>query len=328
MFRAALPNWEFHRHPLLPNGHMQTLAGLFLPRQNAPYRAAQHEIELDDSDRLVLHVDLPANWTERTPSVLLIHGLTGCHRSTYMCRMTERLQAAGYGVFRLDLRGCGAGEELARYCTHCGRWADAAAALEFIAWKYPKSPVSLIGFSIGGAMVLNLLAHVGSTRVGNLQRSLAICPPVDLFDIRRWFDTPLGRPYDRFFVRMQWKQAVRRWQRFPELSPETIPPRPKKLTHIDEIVTAPLGGFDSVDSFYRAASPGPKLESIKQPMTIVASDDDPVVPIAPLHKHPKSSAVETIVTHSGGHLGFIARRSADPDTRWLDWRILEWLQQR
>ena len=327
MNRIASPSWQFRPHPLLPNGHLQTVAGLFLPRRGAPYRAAQHQVPLDDGDRLVLHVDLPSSWTDASPSVLLIHGLTGSHRSSYMCRMAERLQASGYGVFRLDLRGCGAGEGVARYCTHCGRWAEAAAALEYIAWKYPKSPVSLVGYSIGGAMALNLLAQVGSDRVGNLQKSLAICPPIDLFDIQRWFDTPRGRPYDRFFAKDQWKQALRRWERFPELLASPMPSRPRKLTQVDEIVTAPLGGFGSVEEFYNAASPGPKLDAIEQPVTIIASEDDPIIPIGPLHRYPKSGAVEVHVTRSGGHLGFIGRRSDDPDCRWLDWRIFEWLDR-
>ncbi len=327
MFRAASANWEFLHHPLLPNGHLQTLAGVYLPRTDAPYQAMPHQIELDDGDRLVLHEDLPKGWTGKQPSVLLIHGLAGCHQSTYMRRMGERLLENEYGVFRLDMRGCGAGEGLARFSTHCDRWADAAAVLEFIAHRYPESPTSLVGYSMGGTIGLNLLAHSGNTRVGNLQRVLAICSPVDLFDVERRLTKPLGRPYSRFFVHKLWKQIVDRWQRFPELSPNPLPCQPRWLRQVDELVTAPLGGFDSVDSYYQQAAPGPKLASIRQPVTILASEDDPVVPSTPLQKYRQSSAVETVVTPSGGHLGFIARRSTDPDLRWLDWRILEWLAE-
>ena len=327
MFRAASTNWEFLHHPLLPNGHMQTLAGTFLPHEYDPYRATQHQVELDDGDRLVLHEDLPKGWTGKEPCVLLIHGLAGSYRSTYMRRMTKRLLENEYGVFRLDMRGCGAGEGLARYSTHCDRWADAATVLEFIAKRYPDSPTMLVGYSMGGSIGLNLLAHSGNTRVGNLQRTLAICPPVDLFDIERRFTKPIGRPYSRFFVHQLWKQIVNRWKRFPELTPDPLPRRPRWLRQIDELVTAPLGGFDSVDSYYQQAAPGPKLASITQPVTIVAADDDPIVPSTPLQKYPQSSSIETVVTPSGGHLGFIARRSPDPDRRWLDWRILDWLAE-
>ena len=328
MYRAATTHWEFRHHPLLPGGHMQTFAGLYLPRKEMPYQAAQHKISLADGDHLVVHEDLPADWTADRSSVLLIHGLAGSYLSTYMCRITDRLLEAGYGVFRLDMRGCGAGEGLARYCTHCDRWEDAAAALEFIANRHPQSATSLVGYSMGGAIALNLLAQSGNTRIGNWQRTLAICPPIDLFDIERRFDRPLGRPYDRFFVRLLWRQFISRWHRFPELAPHRIPQRrPRRLRQIDQMVTAPLGGFKTVESYYREAAPGPKLASIQQPATILASANDPIVPSEPLNRYPRSGAVETVVTHSGGHLGFIARRTNDQDRRWLDWRILDWLQQ-
>jgi predicted alpha/beta-fold hydrolase len=327
MIRAATTNWEFRRHPLLPNGHMQTFAGVYLPRIENPYQATQYKIPLADGDHLVVHEDLPADWTARHPNVLLIHGLAGSYRSTYMCRITDRLLKANYGVFRLDMRGCGAGEGLARYSTHCDRWEDAAAALEFIARRHPQSATSLVGYSMGGAIGLNLLAQTGSTRIGNLERTLAICPPIDLFDIERRFDKPLGRAYDRFFVRMLWQQIVNRWHQFPELAPKKIPRRrPRRLRQIDELVTAPLGGYSEVDNYYQTAAPGPKLAFIKQPVTILAAADDPIVPSEPLVAYPCSPDVETVVTPSGGHLGFIARRTADPDRRWLDWRILDWLQ--
>jgi hypothetical protein len=329
MFRAAATNWEFRHHPLLPNGHMQTFAGLYLPRNEQPYQATQHKIKLADGDTLVVHEDLPAGWTPGHSNVLLVHGLAGSYLSTYMCRMTDRLLKADYGVFRLDMRGCGAGEGLARYCTHCDRWKDAAAALDFIANRHPQSATSLVGYSMGGAIALNLLAQSGHTRVGNLQRTLAICPPIDLFDIERRFDKPLGRPYDRFFVRLLWRQFVDRWNRFPELAPSSPFPRrpPRRLRQIDQLVTAPLGGFETVENYYQEAAPGPKLASIKQPATILAAANDPIVPSEPLTKYPCSPDVETVVTPSGGHLGFIARRTTDPDRRWLDWRILDWLQQ-
>lgn len=328
MFRAAGTNWEFRHHPLLPNGHMQTFAGLYLPRNEAPYRATKHKVELADGDTLVVHEDLPAGWTAGQANVLLIHGLAGCYLSTYMCRMTDRLLAAGYGVYRLDMRGCGAGEGLARYSTHCNRWEDAAAALKFIAQRQPQSATALVGYSMGGAIGLNLLAQSGNTRIGNLHRTLAICPPIDLFDIERRFDQPLGRPYDRFFVRMLWQQIINRWHRFPDLAPNQIPRRrPRRLRQIDQLVTVPLGGYETVESYYRDAAPGPKLASIRQPATILAAANDPIVPSEPLNQYPCSTNVETVVTPSGGHLGFIARRTTDPDRRWLDWRILDWLQQ-
>jgi predicted alpha/beta-fold hydrolase len=226
----------------------------------------------------------------------------------------------------MDMRGCGAGEGIAKLPTHCGRWGDVAAALRFIARRYPDAPTYAIGFSLGGCLTLNLLAETGDAPVGNLQRSLAICPPVDLLAVERRFDSPGGRPYDKFFVKKLWKQITARWQRFPEVAPALIPREPKRLRQVDELVIAPSGGFGSADEYYRATQPGPKLNRISQPVLIIAAEDDPVVPTAPLFEYEHGMGVQTAIVPGGGHLGFIARANGDPDKRWLDWRIIEWVE--
>jgi predicted alpha/beta-fold hydrolase len=258
--------------------------------------------------------------------VLLVHGLSGCHQSSYMCRMSERLVKRGYVVFRMDMRGCGAGQEVARLPTHCGRSGDVAAAVRKIAELHPEAPTLIVGYSMGGTLGLNLLAEAGETRVGNLKRVLAICPAIDLVSVSRQFSTRLGRPYDIFFLKFLWEHTLARWRRFPDVAPAQAPKKPQRLRDFDELVIAPTGGFESADHYYRTTQPGPKLAAIRQRATIIASKDDPIVPVGPLMEYPRSASVETVVVPRGGHLGFIAARNGDPDSRWLDWRIIDWIE--
>jgi uncharacterized protein len=325
-------HWKFRPHPLLRNGHLQTVAAVYLPRKHAPYGAKVHFVPVDDmpaelgGDQIALHEDCPTGWMPDKPVVLMVHGLAGCYRSAYMCRMTDRLTERGYCVFRMDMRGCGAGEGIAKLPTHCGRSGDVIAAVRFIGELYPEAPVYVIGFSLGGCLTLNMLAEAGETPIGNLKRSLAICPPVDLFAVERRFDSPGGRPYDKFFVVKLWKQITDRWQRFPDIAPAVIPRQPRRLRHLDELVTAPAGGFSSADDYYSKTQPGPKLHRISQPVLIIAAEDDPVVPTAPLFEYEHGHGVQAAIVPGGGHLGFIARANGDPDKRWLDWRIIEWIE--
>ncbi|MBX3432990.1 MAG: alpha/beta fold hydrolase [Pirellulales bacterium] len=333
---ARTERWNFRPHPLLRNGHLQTVAGIYLPRRDQPYAARRHFVPCDavspeqGGDQLVLHEDRPASWREHEPVVLLIHGFAGSALSTYMVRTAERLVERGYCVVRMDMRGCGEGRHVARKPTHCGAYADVGAAVNFLAERYPDAPVRAVGFSLGGALVLGLLADAGPCRAGNLERALAVCPPIDLFDVERRFQKPGGRPYDKFFVKLIWKQILDRWQRHPDLAPNPIPQRPKRLRCIDETVVAPAAGFASAEDYYAHTQVGPRLCEIEQPATIIASVDDPIVPTAPLLAYPRGDSVEVIVVPGGGHLGFIGatRGSGDPDSRWLDWRILDWIEDR
>ena len=326
-------HWKFRPHLLFLGGHVQTVAGIYLPRRDAPYRAQQHFLQadaaspLEEGDRLVLHEDRPDAWRAGDPVVLLIHGLAGCYRSTYMCRMADKLSSRGQRVFRMDMRGCGAGQGTARGPTHCGRSEDVARALRYLAELAPQSPALIVAFSLSGSLTLNMLAEAGDERIGNFERALAICPPVDLFDVERRFATRGGRIYDRFFVKLIWKQVLERWALFPELAPAKIPPRPKRLRDIDEMVIAPAAGYRSAAEYYRMTQCGPRMAQVRQRITIIAAENDPVVPTAPLREYPHGSGIEAVYVPGGGHLGFIGRPSRDPDHRWLDWRIVDWVEQ-
>jgi hypothetical protein len=102
--------------------------------------------------------------------------------------------------------------------------------------------------------------------------------------------------------------------------------RVRRLVDLDEQFTAPVSGFASATDYYLQASGGPYIERIETPTMIFAAVDDPIVPIAPFIDLPLGDFASLVITESGGHLGYVARRGIDPDRRWLDWRILDWLR--
>lgn len=321
--------WKFRAHPMMANRHAQTVLGINWPRKYAPYTAIAHAVDVSDGDQIVLHEEQPPFVDESLPIVLLIHGLAGCHLSTYMKRMVEKLGVRGYRSFRMDMRGCGEGIQLARKPTHCGRWQDVAAALEHIADLYPEAKVNLVTFSMSGTLALNMLAEAGDMKVGTLERSMLISPPVDLVQIERDFRTGFNRRYDKYLVSLLWEQNVERWKHFPEVMPKgaDLDQPVRRLKDLDDLVISPSGGYASTEAYYLDASPASKIASIRQPVTIFTSEDDPVVPIGPLMKAEKSRSIEMVLVKRGGHLGFMASRNGDPDFRWLDWRILDWLEE-
>jgi predicted alpha/beta-fold hydrolase len=201
-----------------------------------------------------------------------------------------------------------------------------AAAVDYVARQAPASPTALVGFSLGGTIALNMAAELGASTCGNLVALLAICSPIELHSVKRRFDAPTGRPYDRHFVRALWPATMRQLQGHDDLPHVDWSRPPQRLREFDALITAPLARFASVDDYYSTTSPGPRLAEIRLPTTIVAAADDPVVPIEPLQRARHGEAVEIVITRHGGHLGYIGRRNGDADRRWLDWRVVEWVE--
>lgn len=315
----------FRPHPLLPTGHLQTLAGVYLPWNHVPHSAVEHRVPLEDGDQIVLHDDRPAEWPASQGVCLLMHGLGGCRLSGYMRRIADRLMARGVRVFRMDLRGCGAGEGVAEYSTHCGRWPDAAAAIEYIARQAPGAPLALVGFSLGGTIALNLAAEIGVGRCGDLRALMAVCPPLDLHGVRARFETPGGRPYDRHFANALWRKTRERTAERVALGTLPSRRRPRRIYEYDDWITAPLSGYRSADDYYTRTSPISRIAGIRLPTFILAAKDDPIIPPSPLLSLPKYEGIEIVATERGGHLGYIAARGCDPDSRWMDWRVVDWV---
>ena len=117
------------------------------------------EITLADGDRLRVEDSVPEGWSEGCPSAVLVHGLAGSSGSPYMVRLASRLVAMGVRVVRMNLRGAGDGFGLSRGIYHAGRTGDVRAVAEWLASAAPGSPIALVGFSLGGNLVLKLAAE-------------------------------------------------------------------------------------------------------------------------------------------------------------------------
>lgn len=313
----------FHAPGWLRGGHAQTLAGFLLASQRA-YQAVQHRVALPDGDVLVLHDDCPPTWKNGDRIVLLMHGLAGCHLSPYMVRIAGKLFDRGIRAFRMDLRGCGAGEGLARLPYHAGRSDDVAAALEHLQRLCPDSPIGLVGFSLSGNIALKFLGEAGERSPSQLDRALVVNPPINLEACVRALEKWNNRFYDRYFARRLHRNVMR----LTRLRPDVVLPkqyvRPVRLIEFDDRYTAPLAGYRDAASYYLDCSAAQFLATIRIPTLILTARDDPLVPIAPFERLALPESVSLRILDQGGHLGYVAGRTSDPDRRWLDWRVVHW----
>jgi predicted alpha/beta-fold hydrolase len=313
----------FRPYPLLRSGHAQTIFSAVWWQKPLPYAAVRHETLLDDGDRIVLHDDRPAAWKPGEPAVLLVHGLSGTHLSPYVAHTAAKLNARGVRAFRMDLRGCGAGLDLAAAPLHAGRSGDTAAALATVATLCPDSLLVAVGYSLGGNIILKMAAEMGEAYPAYLRAVIAVAPPIDLARTCRNLAEGWNSIYDRSFVRAMMRHMAQRRERLPHARHIILARPPRGMYEFDDQIVAPLSGFAGAEEYYARSSAGPLLSSIRVPTLILAASDDPLVPVGMFEECSPSSSVKLHITDRGGHVGYLAARSADPDRRWLDWRIVE-----
>jgi predicted alpha/beta-fold hydrolase len=319
---------SFRSHPWVRGGHLQTILGCYFFHQTVPYTATQHRVKLPDGDQLVVHDDRPQKWQPNDPVALLVHGLGGSHQSGYMQRCAKKLNAHGVRVFRMDLRGCGAGLGLAKQLCHAGRSADVGAVLDDITQRCVHSPTAVIGFSMGANMVLKLAGEWADKAPENVVGVMAVAPPVDLDYCCAHVEGALRGVYGRTFVQGMKNYIALRQRSTPDVSTPAYPKGVSRIRDFDAHVTAPLSGFLDAGDYYTQASSGPYLTHIEVPTLIVAAQDDPIIPVSAMERWKISPAVKMLIAEGGGHLGYIAAKSKDPDCRWLDWRVVEWVLSR
>jgi predicted alpha/beta-fold hydrolase len=325
----------FQPHPLVRGGHLQTIIGNSLPSR-LPARSILHEVPLADGDAIAVHEDEPvAGQAEsEVPAdsiasiAVLVHGLGGCHQSGYIARCSAKLRARGVRVFRMDLRGCGAGMMLARLPLHAGRSEDAAGVVDFLSQRWQKAAIHVVGFSMGANIALKLAGEWADQPPPSVASVMGVSPPLDLAACAENIQKGLNRIYDLRFVRSMFRHVRQREALVPQYVTRELVPRPRRLIDFDTVFTAPLSGFADVNDYYARASCGPLLSRITVPSLIIHAASDPIVPTRPFEVATYSATTELLITSCGGHLGFIGAHGSDADCRWLDWRVVDWVTAR
>jgi predicted alpha/beta-fold hydrolase len=240
MSNTCAPELPFRPLPCLANAHLQTIVAsqLYLPLEPP---SVTRLVPLPDGDHIALEVATPAAWQPEQPTVVMIHGLCGCHRSPYMMRLAYKFWRHGMRAVRLNLRGCGSGFGLARQPYHSGRSADVLCVLQALQQETPQSPTTLLGFSLGGNIALKLAGELQGTAATYLKQVIAVCPPADLAACSRLLGQPANRLYEQRFMRLLRAAVDARQRRFPEVPRVALPARLSLYT-FDNIFTAPLCG--------------------------------------------------------------------------------------
>jgi predicted alpha/beta-fold hydrolase len=314
----------FRPLPFLTHRHLQTIlaAKMYLPLEPP---SVTRLVRLADGDQIALEISTPHGWQPDAPTVVLLHGLCGCHRSTYMRRLAYKAWRRGMRAVRMNLRGCGSGRGLARQLYHSGRSEDVHAVLRLLHADIPDAPLTLLGFSLGGNIALKLAGELRDTAAAYLQQVIAVCPPADLAACVRLLAHPSNRLYERHFMRRLRADVIDRHRLFPDLPPAELP-QELSLYAFDNLYTAPRCGFRNAEDYYARCSAAPLVPDITIPCRILFAADDPFIDATVFDGVKLPASLQLIRTQYGGHLGFLGWPGRAGGYRWMDTLLLDWLQ--
>ncbi|MCF8720815.1 YheT family hydrolase [Nitrospina gracilis] len=318
------PFWmPFKPHVLIPGPVAQTIWGSqFTGDTRIPPRTF-HKIRLEENAVLVLAELKPQ--TPGRPLVLLAHGMGGCSESAYIRRIANKLSEEGYGVFMMNHRGSGPGMGLCDRLFNGGSSGDLKAVLQFIANRYPDSPLLAMGFSLSGNILLKYLGE-GRESIPQLRAAFAVNPPIDLKVASRAISHgAFARTFNRYYLGLMYNQLDALRECFPSAFAPTQ--RARTIWEFDQLYTAPAAGYATVEDYYDACSARQFLNGIRIPTTVLCSQDDPFIPPSVFDGIESASNVRFVNPKAGGHMGYIARKLTPfGDRRWMDYVCVEWVR--
>lgn len=312
----------FNPFPFLTGSHRQTIIGCLIHWQ-MPIKSKTKFLDLKDGDQLALEVSAPKEWKETDLTVVMIHGLCGSHKSPYLVRLARKLFKLGIRCVRVNLRGCGSGRGRAKNIYHSGRSEDIFCVLKDLKQEYPHSPMVLMGFSLGGNIVLKLAGELGPLGKDLVQKVISLSPPTDLYSSVEMLGHEKNRFYEKYFLRLLRFEVKYRERRFPEV-PKVILPRKMKIMDFDEIYTAPQAGFKSAMDYYEKCSSIWLVPEIEVPCYILFSEDDPIICAHSLDHLKLPANVRLYKTQHGGHLGFLGSPLRG-NFHWMDKVLVDWI---
>lgn len=316
-FKPAIGLSHFHVQTLLPT--------ILHKKSNKKYH--WQELSLPDGDFVDLCWNQPPDFNDKRPLVVVFHGLEGSINSPYAQHVMQALENKNWNAVLMHFRGCSGRSNKLPRAYHSGDTGDAKFFIQYLKNNFKNVPVSAVGYSLGGNMLLKLQAEFGDE--SPLEAAISICAPILLNKCVDRIDKGFSRVYQRHLMKRLVGNLLKKYDQhdfiaLADLSKEKAKSL-KTFWQFDDAFTGPLHGFGGAKNYYDKCSARQYLHQIKTPTLALHSVDDPfmVEDVIPLENELGSGLTLEISRH-GGHVGFVSGSIFKP-RYWLPERICEYL---
>ena len=322
----------FRARRWLAGGHVQTIASFLMPRK----------IHLPaPEERLVvvapaIKVRCWCYWQgadkadrAKPMTVIVVHGLEGSSDSQYMLGIARNGLAAGMNVVLMNQRNCGGMDDCAPTLYNSSLSGDVAAVVQNVLENDGVSRFGLIGFSMGGNLVLKLAGEWGSEGPSQFRAVAAVCPAIDLAASADALHEPRNRIYEYYFLMQLFRRLRRKARVFPDHFDVARLRGISTLRMFDDRITAHYCGFAGADDYYARAAAANVIDRIAVPALIIHAANDPFIRMQPetLRRIAANPNITYVETSDGGHCAFVGEHNGGPadDGRWAEREVVEFV---
>ena len=325
---AGATTSSFRAHRWLGGGHVQTIASFFIPRKIHLPLPEERQIEVASGVNVRCWCYWQPNRAE-AQTIIAVHGLEGSSESQYMLGVARNGLAAGMNVVLMNQRNCGGMDHCAPVLYNSSLSADVTAVARSLVDSERLSRFALIGFSMGGNLVLKCAGEWGTNAPKEFKAVAAVCPSVDLAVSADALHEPANRIYEWYFLLQLFRRMRIKARHFPQHFDLSRLRGITSLRLFDDRVTAYYCDFAGADDYYARAAAANVVNKIAVPALIIHAANDPFIRIRPetrekIAANPNITFVETA---DGGHCAFVGEPDGDGyDGRWAEREVVEFVR--
>lgn len=306
----------------LTNGHAQTI----IPAKLLKIPAVLYRRERwtsPDNDFIDLDF-VDADLNPSAPLVVLFHGLEGNSDSHYARALMAEVKRKAWAGVVVHFRGCSGELNQAPRFYHSGDSAEINWVLRRLYQLAAGRTMFACGVSLGGNALLRWLGEQ-QQQANFIQAACAVSAPLDLAQGGAVLGRGFNKIYTSVFLRTLKPKCLKKLEQFPGLFDRTKMLAAKNLYEFDNVVTAPLHGYQSTEDYWDRASAKHILGDITLPTLVLNAQNDPFLPGQFLPRNASKKVTLDYPLH-GGHVGF-AGVGFPSNNAWLPKRVLHFFEQ-
>jgi predicted alpha/beta-fold hydrolase len=318
----------FRARRWLGGGHVQTIASFLMPRRIHLPVAQERLIEVAPGIKVRCWCHWQANRADAM-TLIVVHGLEGSSESQYMTGVARNGLAAGMNVVLMNQRNCGGMDHFAPTLYNSSLSGDVAAVAKSVIENDGVSRFALVGFSMGGNLVLKLAGEWGKDHPPQFRSVAAVCPAMDLAASADALHEPANRIYEWYFLVQLFRRVRGKARMFPNHFDVQRLRGVTSLRLFDDRVTAHYCGFTGADDYYHHAAAANVVGRIAVPALVIHAANDPFIRVQPetLQGIASNPNITYIETGDGGHCAFLGEPDGNGyDGRWAEREVVDFVK--